>query len=252
MLPCRHTRICIAAVNPRHGVKNCTYTCSALKLQAKQHPKNKGQDQWELRQTCRNSWSNRKGTGLHRTWRCLGVSKCFPEKTASLNVPLLQSEIRFFFEKHQDYQKKTKLCSLWIKLRKIRPLSLATKRNPATKRPQQAAQYKLGNWPALMLRNHPFVAAKIEMIRTKGGMSCTSDKSYETSDGNHRNRASRIKFLWCITSHFATFSNASHIYKFINGGTSKPSACQLENGMFQDLYWSVFWEFQRHDWRVLF
>ena len=39
---------------------------------------------------------------------------------------------------------------------------------------------------------------------------------------------------------------------FINGGTSKPSACQLENRMFQDLYWSVFWEFQRHDWRVLF
>ena len=63
-------------------------------------------------------------------------------------------------------------------------------------------------------RNHPFVAAKIEMIRTKGGMSCTSDKSYETSDGNHRNRASRIKFLSPITSHFATFSNASHIYKW--------------------------------------
>lgn len=47
-----------AAVNPRHGVKNCPYTCCALKLPAKQHPKNKGQDQWELRQTCRNSWSN--------------------------------------------------------------------------------------------------------------------------------------------------------------------------------------------------
>ena len=154
----------------------------------------------------------------------------FSRKTASLNVPLLQSEIHFCWKT----SRLTKLCSWWIKLRKIRPLSLATKRNPATKRPQQAAQYKLGNWPAPMLlldnilssylvvfcfrksnkRNHPFVAAKIEMIRTKGGMSCTSDKSYETSDGNHRNRASRIKFLWGITSHFATFSNTSHIYKW--------------------------------------
>ena len=140
------THLATGAVNPTHAVSK-PHLIYSLRLKTTGQAASKKQRSGSMRAPANLPqllWSNRKGTGSKRTWRSFRRSS---RKAASLVCRCCNQKCKFF--EHIEINKTLFIAD---KPQKTIPLSLATKRNPPAKRPQQAAQYKLGNWPALMLR----------------------------------------------------------------------------------------------------